>query len=84
MAITISVAMQKGGVGKTTTSQALASILGGRNNRVLMLDMDSQCNTTIVSGAEDSERTISDVLANECTIQDAIQHLAYYDLFRSY
>lgn len=80
MAITISVAMQKGGVGKTTTSQALASILGAKKKSVLLLDMDSQCNATIISGIEEPERTVTDVLAEECTLKEAIEHCSLYDL----
>lgn len=80
MAITISVAMQKGGVGKTTTSQTLASILGSKQKRVLLLDMDSQCNATIISGVEEPERTITDVLAEECSFKEAICHCSLYDL----
>lgn len=80
MAITISVAMQKGGVGKTTTAQTLASILGTKNKRVLLLDMDSQCNATVISGIEDPQKTIIDVLAEDCSIKDAIEHCSLYDL----
>lgn len=46
--MTISVASQKGGVGKTTTSISLAAGLGYRNQRVLLVDMDSQANSSKV------------------------------------
>lgn len=80
MAVVISIAMQKGGVGKTTTSQTLASILGAKKKRVLLLDMDSQCNATIISGVEDSPRTIADVLTGESSLKDAIMKGGFYDL----
>lgn len=79
MAITISVALQKGGVGKTTTAQTLASILGSKNNRVLLVDMDSQCNSSFFSGVEEPEFTIIDLLANDCKIDEATISCDYYD-----
>ena len=45
-ATVISIALQKGGVGKSTTAQALASTLGFKKKKVLLIDMDSQGNVT--------------------------------------
>ena len=39
-------ASQKGGVGKTSTATALASIFAQRGYRTLIIDCDQQCNTT--------------------------------------
>lgn len=80
MAITISIAMQKGGVAKSTTSQALASILGNKKKKVLLLDMDSQCNASIISGVEEPTNTIIDILTDECTIEESIVKCSLYDL----
>ncbi|SRR5258708_2438733 len=44
----ISVASQKGGTGKTTTSISLAAGLGNQNKRVLLIDVDSQANSSKV------------------------------------
>lgn len=80
MAITISVALQKGGVGKTTTAQTLASILGSKKKKVLLVDMDSQCNATDISGVDAPEFSIINLLAQQCGIDDAIIPCNYYDL----
>lgn len=78
---TISVCLQKGGTGKTTTSQNLAAILGSKGYRVLLVDCDGQSNATMASGIKDPDITLSDVLAGECGITDAIIPLAlFYDI----
>lgn len=46
MGYIISVVNNKGGCGKTTTTCNLADALGKIGKRVLIVDMDSQCNTT--------------------------------------
>lgn len=60
----ISVANQKGGVGKTTTSQALYSGLISKGFRVLAIDLDPQSNLSTALGADtsDSVKTIFDVM----------------------
>ncbi len=51
----ITVANQKGGVAKTTTSCALASALARQGKRVLAVDMDPQGNLTDKSGVPQNE-----------------------------
>lgn len=80
MAITISIALQKGGVGKTTTALNLASTLGFKGRKVLLIDMDDQCNTTYASGVDRPAKTITDVLGDECTVDEAIIQCKYYDI----
>ncbi len=68
MAFFLAVANRKGGVGKSTVSVMLAhamSVWGGK--RVLMMDLDSQCNASLIliggqgwSEARKANRTIAD------------------------
>jgi len=83
MAIIISIALQKGGVGKSTTAQALASTLGHKRKKVLLLDMDSQGNVTYSSGVDEAQHTIFDVLSGDCKADAALIHCKYYDLLAS-
>jgi chromosome partitioning protein len=47
---TIAIYHNKGGVGKTTTVINLAAALSRKNHRVLVIDLDSQANTTYAAG----------------------------------
>src|SRR5438045_5833038 len=52
MARCIAVANQKGGSGKTTTARSLASALGERGRRVLLVDLDPQASLSEGCGIE--------------------------------
>jgi chromosome partitioning protein len=70
----LSVANQKGGVGKTTTAINLAAALAASELRVLLVDSDPQGNSTTGVGiTKDQERrTLYDVLLREATAEEAI------------
>jgi len=75
----ISVALQKGGTGKTTTALNVAAILKEMGKRVLLVDLDSQMNATIASAIK-FEKTIINCFNGEISAQRAIVRGEYYDL----
>ncbi|WP_413627733.1 AAA family ATPase [Fructilactobacillus vespulae] len=78
MAHVISLANQKGGVGKTTTAVNLGAGLASKGKRVLIVDSDAQGNATSGVGIskQDIEKDIYDILVNEEPIKNVIMHSA--------
>lgn len=77
----ISIANQKGGVGKTTTSVNLSTILARKGNKVLMVDTDPQGNATSGLGIDKNvDFSVYDVIVSETEIEETIQKTAIKNL----
>jgi chromosome partitioning protein len=73
MAHIISIINNKGGTGKTTTVLNLGAALAKKRKRVLLVDLDSQCNLTSACGIDSNELGIGDLLVGNCSFADVVR-----------
>lgn len=78
----ISIANQKGGVAKTTTTMNLGAALAEQGYRVLLIDLDPQSNLTMSFGidVENLQKSIFDVLVHKFPIEHVIEKTPECDI----
>ena len=69
----LTVAAQKGGVGKTTTAAAIAQALTWKKKKTLLIDADAQGSASLIYGADDSGGGTYELITGKATAAELIQ-----------
>lgn len=76
----IAIVSRKGGSGKTTTAQAVGAALQANGDKVLLIDLDAQCNLTSAMGADLTGLNGTQLFEPGANARHAIQHTANGDI----
>lgn len=78
----ISIANQKGGVGKTTTAINVSSLLAAAEKKTLLVDIDPQANSSSGLSIRNYSPSVYEVLIGQAKIKDAIidSYMPFLDL----
>ena len=80
MAKIISIINQKGGVGKTTTAVNLSALMADMGQRVLIIDLDPQGNTTSGLGMAVEDKSVYEVLMGRVQMKELIEKTDFKNL----
>ena len=81
----ISIANQKGGVGKTTTAINVSSLIAAAEKKTLLIDIDPQANSSSGLSIRNYTPSVYEVLVGQANIHDAIidSYMPFLDILPS-